>query len=118
MAESKSHLTVKQADGVHIVGFADRKILEELSIREIEDEILTILDGQSGVNLLLCFKNVEHLSSAALNMLLTLHKKVTDQSGKMKLSDIAPNIFEVFRITRLNKILEIHPTTEQALGSF
>lgn len=118
MPDERSHLNITQSSGVHVVGFADRKILEELSIREIEEEISQLVDGQSGVNLLLSFKNVDHLSSAALGMLLVLNKKVSEQSGKLKLSDISPQIFEVFKITKLNKLLDIHPTADQALSSF
>jgi len=51
-------------------------------------------------------------------MLIMLNKKIADQSGSLKLSDISPQIFEVFKITRLNKLFDIHPTAEQALGSF
>ncbi len=118
MAESRSHLTVTESNGVSVVGFADRKILEELSIREIEDEIGQLIDGHPDKNLLLSFKNVDHLSSAALGMLITLNKKMSDQTGKLKLSDISPQIFEVFKITRLNKLFDIHPTADQALQSF
>lgn len=118
MADERSHLTITKSDGVHVVGFADRKILEELSIREIQDEISRLVEGASKPRVLLCFKNVDHLSSAALSMLIMLNKKIADQSGLLKLSDISPQIFEVFKITRLNKLFDIHPTAEQALGSF
>lgn len=118
MAESRSHLHVTESNGVKVVGFADRKILEELSIREIEEEIGQLIDNRPGGNLLLSFRNVDHLSSAALGMLITLNKKMSDQGGKLKLSDISPQIFEVFKITRLNKLFDIHPTAEQALQSY
>jgi anti-anti-sigma regulatory factor len=36
----------------------------------------------------------------------------------LKLSDINPQIFEVFKITRLDRIFEIHPTAAEALASF
>jgi anti-sigma B factor antagonist len=118
MAESRSHLNVTESNGVNVVGFADRKILEELSIREIEEEIGQLIENRPGANLLLSFRNVDHLSSAALGMLITLNKKMSDQGGKLKLSDISPQIFEVFKITRLNKLFDIHPTAEQALQSY
>ena len=61
---------------------------------------------------------MEHLSSAALGVLITLNKQVTEHKGTLKLSDIAPQIYEVFKITRLNKLFDIHDTAEQALGTF
>ncbi len=118
MTNERSHLTVTNRDGVSMVEFADRKILDELCISEIRDELSNLVSRTGGIKLLLCFKNVEHLSSAALGVLITLNKQVSDHKGKLKLSDITPQIYEVFKITRLNKIFEIHDTAAQALSSF
>ena len=118
MANQHTHVTVRNSDGVQVVEFADRKILEEPSITEIGAELSRLIAGQEGVKLLLSFKNVEHLSSAALGMLITLNKQVSEQQGKLRLSDITPQIYEVFKITRLNKLFEIHDTAEHGLSSF
>ncbi len=118
MGEERSHLTVTNRDGVNVVEFADRKILDELCISEIRDELFRLVAGTDSIELLLSFKNVEHLSSAALGVLITLNKQVADREGKLKLSDITPQIYEVFKITRLNKLFDIHDTTAQALSSF
>ena len=118
MTEDAAHLSITETDGVKTVEFADRKILEELSIAEIGDELSKLVEDQSGVKLLLNFRNVEHLSSAALGMLITLNKKVAEQQGTLKLSDITPQIYEVFKITRLNKLFDIYDTAEQARAAF
>lgn len=118
MTENRSHLKVRKANGVSVVEFADRKILEEISITEIGEELGKLVGGSPGIRLLLSFKNVEHLSSAALGMLINLNKTVSEKSGHLRLSDITPQIYEVFKITRLNKLFQIHDSTEKALGSF
>jgi len=111
-------LKVKKNDGVWIVQFADRKILDELCIMEIQEELSRVVESNTGGDLLLSFKGVEHLSSAALGMLITLKKKVEENNGKLKLSDINPQIFEVFKITRLNKVFDIHSSAAEAQASF
>lgn len=118
MAETKSHLTISDSNGVTVVNFSDRKILEELSITEIGDELSHIVESKNGIKILLNFSSVEHLSSAALGMLLTLNKKVSEAEGKLRLSDISPQIYEVFKITQLNNLFEIHDTADQAISSF
>lgn len=118
MTEEKAHLAVCDMDGVSLVEFADRKILEELSISAIDDELSKLVTETPGIKLLVSFNNVEHLSSAALGVLITLKKKVEEAGGVLKLSDISPQIFEVFKITRLNKLFDIHDTREKALQSF
>jgi anti-anti-sigma regulatory factor len=70
MEQPSSHLKIRRSDDFSLVEFADRKILEELSIQEIEEELTRLVEGQMGLKLVLNFKNVDHLSSAALSMLL------------------------------------------------
>jgi len=118
MPEGKPHLKISRSDGVHVVHFADRKILEELSINEIGEELNNLADSQPGIKLLLNFSSVDHLSSAALGMLITLSKRVTQANGALKLSNINAQIYEVFKITRLNKVFDIHATAEEALAGF
>ena len=52
MSEGSSHLTVQKRDSVNIVAFSDRKILEELSIREIEDELFSMVSTTPSIQLL------------------------------------------------------------------
>ncbi len=118
MTQEKPHLSITNSEGVRIVEFAQRKILDELCISEIRDELSKLVTDTVGVKLLVSFKKVDHLSSAALGVLITLNKQVTDQQGTLKLSDITPRIYEVFKITRLNKLFDIYDTAEQALSSF
>ena len=68
--------------------------------------------------MLLNFSNVEFLSSAALGKLITLDKKVKANAGRLKLSNIRPEIYEVFAITKLNKLFDIKDDEADALAAF
>ncbi len=118
MEQPSSHLKIKKSGNVSVVEFADRKILEELSIQEIGDELRRLAESEQRIRLLLNFDNVDHLASAALGMLITLQKRVQEQHGEMKLSNINKQIFQVFHITRLNRVFDIHESAEDALSSF
>lgn len=116
MDNPSSHLRIKRSDNVVVVEFVDRKILEELAIQEIGDELGKVVEAEPGVRLVLDFGNVDHLSSAALGMLITLNNKVKEQNGVLRLAKIKKQIFEVFKITRLNKVFDIYESTDEALG--
>ncbi len=112
------HVTVTREDGVCVARCADRTSLEELSIAELGEEISSLVEAETGIKLLLDFKNVEHLSSAALGMLITVNQAVGRNEGHLVLAEIDPNIYEVFKITRLNKLFEIYETSQEALQKF
>jgi len=118
MTEQQSHIAVNDSGGIRVVQFADRKILEELTIADIGDELSQLVSGNTGVKVLLSFTDVEHLSSAALSMLINLNRQVDDVGGDLRMADIAPAIYEVFKITRLNRLFKIHGTTQEALAEF
>ncbi|NOS99177.1 MAG: STAS domain-containing protein [Phycisphaerales bacterium] len=115
MPAAESHINVTKRDGVDVVEFVDRKILDELSISELGDQLRTVADATPAVRLILDFARVEHLSSAALGMLITLDKLVKERNGKLRLCNINPQIFEVFKITRLNKMFEIRKSVDDAM---
>lgn len=118
MPASESRLRISQDDGVTRVEFIDRNILDEANIQAIGDEITGLIDAAPEPKLLISFANVDHLSSAALGTLITINNKVRDKSGQLRLADIDPQIYEVFVITRLNRIFEIHETSEAAVKTF
>ncbi|MCE9553388.1 MAG: STAS domain-containing protein [Planctomycetes bacterium] len=111
-------LSVQMVADVSIVNFVDRKILDEANIQELGRELFHLVEEEQRKKLLLNFSNVEFLSSAALGKLITLDKKVKKQNGKLKLSNIRPEIYEVFAITRLNKLFDIKDDEADALAAF
>ena len=109
---------VNQVGDVTVVRFVDRKILDEANIQEMGQEMFHLVEADNRKKLLLNFSSVEFLSSAALGKLITLEKKVKAHSGKLKLSNIRPEIYEVFAITKLNKLFDIRNDEADALASF
>lgn len=118
MAQAESRLRVSDRDGVTTVEFVDRNILDEANIQAISEEIASLIDRTESPKLLISFANVDHLSSAALGALITINHRVRDREGQLRLANIDPQIYEVFVITRLNKLFEIHDTADQAIASF
>jgi anti-sigma B factor antagonist len=115
---AQKRLKVNQIGDVTVVQFVDRKILDEANIQELGQELFELIEEQGKKDLLLNFLNVEFLSSAALGKLITLDKKVKTHAGRLKLSNIRPEIYEVFKITKLNKLFDIKEDEAEALASF
>jgi len=111
-------LDVSESGDITIVRFIEKKILDETSIQEMGQEMFSLVEEQGRKNILLNFTNVEFLSSAALGKLITLDKKVKANQGKLKLSNIRPEIYEVFAITKLNKLFDIKDDEAGALAAF
>lgn len=118
MNAEASRLRVTEENGVTRIGFVDRNILDEANIQRIGEEISEIIDSTAQPKLLISFDNVDHLSSAALGTLITINNKVRSKDGQLRLANIDPQIYEVFVITKLNKLFQIHDSSDEALESF
>jgi anti-sigma B factor antagonist len=118
MPAKESRLLVERAEDVTRIGFVDRNILEEANIQQIGEEIASIIEESPNPKILITFENVEHLSSAALGTLITVNNKIRNKGGQLRLSNIDPQIYEVFVITKLNKLFQIYDDAAQAAQSF
>jgi anti-sigma B factor antagonist len=118
MSESTAPLLVNDQKNVRIVEFRDQKILDEANIADIGATLTSLIDAKEYPKILLDFANVEHLSSAALGMLINANHRIRKKNGQLRLANIKPQIFEVFVITKLNKLFRIFPSRQEALASF
>mgnify|MGYP005831804251 CR=1 FL=1 len=117
MAEYR-RLDVSEVGEVTVVRFRDHKIIEDINIQELGQELFQLVEVDRRKKLLLNFSQVDFLSSAALGKLITLDKKVKAHGGMLKLSNIRPEIYEVFVITKLNRLFDIKDDEADALEAF
>jgi anti-sigma B factor antagonist len=118
VASETSRLRIKRIGDVTQVEFIDRNILDEANIQLIGEELTSLIDGSPKPKLLISFANVDHLSSAALGTLITVNNRIRNSGGQLRLADIDPQIYEVFVITKLNKLFDIRENSAEALKSF
>jgi anti-sigma B factor antagonist len=118
MASRDARMTVQQDGEIVKINLLDRNILEEAAIQQIGEEISSLIEQSANPKILISFSSVEHLSSAALGTLITINNKVRQKAGQLRLSNIDPQIYEVFVITRLNKLFQIFDDVDQAVDSF
>ena len=118
MTSAASRIRVIEQDDVLRIEFVDRNILDEANIQQIGEEISQLVETKLQPKVLISFDNVDHLSSAALGTLITINNKIRGKDGQLRLANIDPQIYEVFVITKLNKLFQIHDSAEQALASF
>ena len=115
MAAIKPRISVEYAGNATIVTFTDEKILEEKDIKALQESIMYVIESaSSGINLILDFGNVRFLSSAVLGLLIRISKRIYEHDGQLRLCNINPKIYEIFKITRLTKTFDIYKDVESA----
>lgn len=115
MSTGTRRLDIEEVGDVTVAKFVDKKILDEGNIQIIGNQLFALVEEDARQKIVLDFSNVEYLSSAALGKLITMDKKVKAAKGKLRLCCIRPDIYEVFAITKLNKLFDMKDTLETAL---
>ena len=113
-----ARLEVADVGEVTVVRFSDRKILDATAIEELGEELFSLVETENRKQLLLNFTGVEFLSSAALNKLIILDKKVKAYGGRLKMCQVRPEIAEIFAITRLDRLFDIRDDEKTAREAF
>ena len=109
-------IEVSDSARVSVVRFQDQKIIDPEAIQELGQELFDLVERDDRKNLVLNFSNVEFLSSAALGKLITFEKKAKRNDSQLFLTNISPEIFQVFAITNLDKLFKIKDTEADALA--
>ena len=111
-------IDVSKVGDVTVVKFLDKKILDEAGIQELGAELFALIEHDNRRSMVLNFSNVDFLSSAALGKLITLDRKMKSAKGRLKMSNIRPEILEVFQVTKLNKVFDIRGEEAEAISAF
>lgn len=111
-----SRIEVSESANISVVRFQDQKIIDPEAIQELGQELFDLVERDDRKKLVLNFENVEFLSSAALGKLITFEKKAKRNDSELILTNISPEIFQVFAITNLDKLFQIKDTEADALA--
>lgn len=103
---------------VTVVHFVDTRIVSDETIQDVGTQLFKLVDVDGLTNLLLCFENVQFLSSNSLAKLLTLDKKIKAKKGKLKLCSLKPIHLEIFKVTKIDSLLQIYDDEKTALAAF
>ena len=84
----------------------------------ILDEAIQELVASSSKSLLIDGKNLEYISSAGLGVFMSYIEDFQDQGISMKICELSPRVFEVFRILGLDQLIAIYPDRASAFAAY
>jgi len=111
-------LTTQTHEEVLLVGFTDSKILDSQRIEQVGRELQEAVPQAVHKKILLNFRGVSFMSSAMITKLVMMNKVCKAQGVALKFCEVSPNVMEVFKITKLNKLFDIQDGEEKAFASF
>lgn len=97
-------MTIDKKTEGNVLNVAISGRLDTTTAPTLEEEVKADIDGIEELNF--DFAGLEYISSAGLRVLLSV-QKIMNKQGTMKISNVVPEIMEVFDITGFTDILTI-----------
>ena len=102
------YFAVRQDRGYTVVEFQTESLMNPLELERIGQGLYHLADAEGARRVLLDFTRVKYLSSQAIGIILTLSKKLSQANGgEMVLCGVGPQLLQLLKITRLDKLLKI-----------
>ena len=115
MEQGRSLIMVSRIGDVSVVTFLTSQVLDEMNVQELGKELTALAEGEPGLKMVINFSKIKFLSSAVLGKLIALNKKVSADKGRLVFCNINKDIMQVFKITRLDKLIPIYPDEDDAV---
>lgn len=100
--------------GKVVVAKVQREKITEHECQALVHDVTTAA-APYGHRLALDLSGVQLIASAGLGALINLNKECKAKGGKLALFAMAPELFQVFKLTRLNSLLTIVDSKEAAV---
>ncbi|MCX8124500.1 MAG: STAS domain-containing protein [Spirochaetes bacterium] len=103
-------ITKKNIDGLALIKVEGSLITEH--IKQLEHEIYSAFEKKN--NIIIDFSELSFICSAGLSLLIASHKKAEGMKLKMVITGCSEDIIKLFKLTELDKHLDIKNSVEEA----
>jgi anti-sigma B factor antagonist len=115
--KTHSDLTVRTVGPVTVVEFLDRRMIDAAQIERLGGHILELVNAAATPKMVMSFDKVEYLSSSMLNQIIAVDNAIKKKKGELRLAGLDAELKKIFTLMKLNKVLTICGTVDEAVKS-
>jgi anti-anti-sigma factor len=114
-ANGRPDLCVRMVGGLTVVELVNAEVLfEEATIQELGAGIRRLVD-EGHVRILVNLSGVRYASSSLVALLAWLYLRIDAAGGVLSLCGLEPVLFDMLRICRLDRVVEVYANESAAL---
>jgi anti-sigma B factor antagonist len=109
--------TVKSRGEFTVVEFQTASLMNAGEIERISKALSDLVDHDHSGRVVMDVTPVQYLSSQAIGMIVNVHRKTAAvKGGKLVLCGVSPQMLQLLKITRLDRVLKIVKDQKEATG--
>ena len=107
---------LREYGNVTVVSFRTPSLMNPTEVERIRGDLVRLIEADKRTHLVLDFTRVQFFSSQVIGVLLTLKKRLAAvPNGQLALCGVGPQLTELLRITRLDRLLVIKESRREAV---
>lgn len=107
---------VQKIEKYTVIEFRTNSLMNPSELESIATDLYKLVDEEDRRYIVLDFENVKYLSSQAIGIVLTLHKKLSQlKKSSFVLCGVGPTLMQLLKITRLDRVLQLKPSQQEAV---
>jgi anti-anti-sigma factor len=100
-----------------VIVFQTASLMNSGDLERLGVALEQVAGEQANGQLILDFSKVEALASQAIGIIVNLHKQVSSVAGgKLVLCGVSPQLTQLLKITRLDRLLKVVKTQKDAMS--
>lgn len=112
MNSAEETVSQKPISVIRVGGYIEFTTSDEL------DKVIASLIKTKSYNIIIDLENVGYISSRGWSIFLSKIKEIREHDGDLKLTRMAPDVFEVFKVLEFFWFLSVYDTIEEAISDF
>ena len=117
MAESQGAVSWERIGDVSVIRFNASRVTDIEFSQQAMAELADFIQ-QIGGKVIFSLKNVAFLSSVGVSILVELNNKLRAAGGRLKVCDIQPLVWDIFRSIELHRAIDLVQTRGEAMTAF
>lgn len=110
-------LEVSEKDGTVILKFDDTDRFNAVIAEEVKQQLLEYF-SKPNTRLVFNLEGVRFIDSSGFSTFLSAMKAANNNHGQLKISNVDPDVKELFRVLQLHNVFDLHDTVEEAVAEF
>ncbi len=117
MNQPNSLIDLQARQGSQVVTFL-RDIHNAETIEQVHTQLRQMIDQAPLPRVVLDFARLRNVGSNFLGMVMAISMQATRKQGQVRVCNMSPEIQDLFNLTRLDKIVPVHASLDDAIASF
>lgn len=113
---SQVPFVVNKVEKWTVVEFNTPSLMDPIILERTGQALYHLVDGEDRRLIIMDFSRVQYISSQAIGIVLTMNKKLSGLNrSKFVLCGVGDKLMQLIKITRLDRLLTIKPSQQEAV---